>query len=306
MSAVLLDLVLRDPNVRWHPVRIAGIWIAWMERGLCRAGLQGKFGGVVLAAAALGSCGIPVIVLLSLAASGAAKFISGVLVIYFSIALGSLLSAGRTVQTALAAQNLAAARAGVSKICGRDVDRLDGQGLTRATVESVAENSVDAFTAPLFYAALLGPAGAWLYRIVNTLDSMVGYKNEKYIRFGWASAKLDDILNYIPARATALLLAIGAPLVRGSVRASLRTALDFARLHPSPNAGWTESAAAGALGIRLGGPAFYGGIEIAKPFLGKSLRPPTAQDIGGARRLVLFSCMIFSLLILFPLYFSGR
>ncbi|OGH60293.1 MAG: cobalamin biosynthesis protein CobD [Candidatus Lindowbacteria bacterium RIFCSPLOWO2_12_FULL_62_27] len=297
IAAVGLDLLIGDPEVRWHPVRMAGRGIEWIEAALRRLKWDGRVGGAALVILALALCGFPVVAIVLIAASPAAQFAAGTVIVYFSIALGSLLRTGHDVRSALEAGRVDDARAGVARLCGRDVDRLDREGLTRATVESLAENSVDGFTAPIFYAALLGPAGAWLYRIANTLDSMVGYKNEKYLRFGRAAARLDDILNFIPARLTAVLLSLWSPVARGRVRDGWRCMWEYARLHPSPNAGWPESAAAGALGLRLGGPAYYFGKETEKPFLGGGLRPPVPADLLLTARLVTGASLTFAALL---------
>lgn len=302
LAAAALDLAIGDPQVKWHPVRLVGRWIERAERFLRRMRMDGRGGGIALVVSTLCVCGLPVIFVRVSNLSPMIEFAADTVILYFSIALGALLREGRGIRIALESDSPQAARAGVSHLCGRDVDRLDNAGLSRATVESLAENSVDGYTAPLFYAALLGPAGAWLYRIANTLDSMVGYKNEKYIRFGWAAARLDDVLNFIPARLTALLLSLCSPVARGSIAAGLRSMWIFSGRHPSPNAGWTESAAAGALGLRLGGPAFYFGKEVDKPYLGEGLRPAVPHDILLTGRLVLSACMTFVLLTCAALY----
>lgn len=268
--------------------------------------MEGVGGGTALVAAALGICGLPVCVLFSFDLPPIFKFIAGVLTLYFSIALGALLREGRQIRAALERDQLDEARKGVGNLCGREVERLDGAGIIRATVESLAENSVDGFTAPLFYATFFGPAGAWMYRIANTLDSMVGYKNEQYIRFGRAAARLDDLLNFVPARLTAILMSLSSPVSRGRISAGLWTMWHFAGLHPSPNAGWTESAAAGSLGIRLGGPAFYFGKEVDKPWLGEDIRPATPLDIRLTGRLVLFTCLCFVALICVSVYIFSK
>lgn len=293
LAAVALDWGLGDPNVRWHPVRLVGRCIEIIERFLREIGWTNRSGGVALLLAVLCVSGGPVLLFFSMVDSPVLQFLAGSVVVYFSISLKSLLSIACRIRTALAGGRPEEARSLVSEICGRDTERLNEAQMSQAAVESVAENSVDGFTAPLFYAALLGPAGAWMYRIANTLDSMVGHKDETYIRFGWASARFDDVLNFVPARLTAALFGLWAPVVGGSVSESFSTLLRFSGLHPSPNAGWTESATAGALGIRLGGPAFYGGEEYPKPFLGTGIRPPAPNDIRLASRLAFFASMTF-------------
>jgi adenosylcobinamide-phosphate synthase len=173
-------------------------------------------------------------------------------------------------------------------LCGRDPARLDGPGLTRAALESVAENTSDAQVAPLLWAAVGGAPGVLCYRAVNTLDSMIGYRSTRYLRFGWAAARLDDMANYAAARATAALVVMCAPLVGGSPSGAVRAwRLDAAR-HPSPNAGVVESAFAGALGVRLGGPTQYHHELQIRPTLGDG-RQPTVADL---RRAVMLSRVV--------------
>jgi adenosylcobinamide-phosphate synthase len=178
-----------------------------------------------------------------------------------------------------------AARRLLPSLCGRDPARLDGAGLTRAALESVAENTSDAQVAPLLWAALGGIPAVLGYRGINTLDSMIGHRSPRYLRFGWAAARLDDLANYIPARATAVLVVICAPVVGGSPSGAARAWRRDAARHPSPNAGVVEAAFAGALGVRLGGPTHYYHEVQIRPTLGDG-PPPCVADL---RRAVLLS-----------------
>jgi adenosylcobinamide-phosphate synthase len=196
----------------------------------------------------------------------------------------SLVTEADRIRHALLAGDLDRARALLPNLCGRDPESLDTAGIARAVVESVAENSSDAIVAPLLWGALAGPAGLAGYRAVNTLDAMVGHRSPRYERFGWASARLDDVANWPPARVTALLAAAGAPVVGGSPPVAWRTARDFGSRHPSPNAGWCEAAFAGALGVRLGGSLSYAGRAEHRPVLGTG-RVPEPADIARAVRL---------------------
>jgi adenosylcobinamide-phosphate synthase len=191
--------------------------------------------------------------------------------------------AGR-IQRALLAGDLPGARQLLPNLCGRDPAQLDEAGIARAVVESVAENCSDAIVAPLLWGALAGPPGLAAYRAANTLDAMVGHHSPRYERFGWASARLDDVANWAPARVTALLAAACAPVVGGSPAATWRIAMEYGPRHPSPNAGWCEAAFAGALGVRLGGPLSYSGRAEHRPELGTG-RPPEPADIARASRL---------------------
>ncbi len=202
------------------------------------------------------------------------------------VALGgtTLLRTGSELADALDADDIDAARALLPSLCGRDPAVLDGTGLCRAALESVAENTSDAAVAPLLWAAAAGIPGVLAYRAVNTLDAMVGHRSPRYARFGWAAARLDDAANLIPARVTGLLTALCAPMVGGSSRAALRAWRRDAARHPSPNAGVAEAAFAGALGIRLGGPTQYRHQLEIRPTLGEGSAPEEA-DLRRAIRL---------------------
>jgi adenosylcobinamide-phosphate synthase len=184
----------------------------------------------------------------------------------------------------LVAGNVTAARRQVTSLVSRDPSRLDADGLARATVESVAENTSDGVVAPLLWGAVAGPAGLLGYRAANTLDAMVGHSSPRYREFGWAAARLDDVVNLAPARVTALLTVAGAPLVGGSARGAARAWRRDARKHPSPNAGPVEAAFAGALGLRLGGPNTYAGVVEDRGWLGSG-PSATGRDIARATRL---------------------
>lgn len=202
------------------------------------------------------------------------------------VALGgtSLNRVGDRMAGLLAAGDVDGARALVPSLCGRDPASLDAAGLTRATVESLAENTSDAQVAPLLWAAVAGVPGVLVYRGANTLDAMIGHRSPRYLRFGWAAARFDDVLNYVPARVTGLLVAVCAPVVGGSPVAALRAWRRDAARHPSPNAGVVEASFAGALGVRLGGPTQYAHQLEIRPALGDG-RAPAVADVGRAVRL---------------------
>ena len=196
----------------------------------------------------------------------------------------SLTAEAERIQRALLARDLPGARRLLPNLCGRDPAQLDEAGIARAVVESVAENCSDAIVAPLLWGALAGPPGLAAYRAANTLDAMVGHHSPRYERFGWASARLDDVANWAPARVTALLAAACAPVVGGHPAATWQIAAQYGPRHPSPNAGWCEAAFAGALGVALGGPLSYSGRAERRPELGAGRRPEPA-DIARASRL---------------------
>ena len=196
----------------------------------------------------------------------------------------SLGQEARRIAKALTEGDLEAARTALPSLCGRDPSQLTAAELARATIESVAENTSDGAVGPIIWGAVAGLPGLATYRAVNTLDSMVGYRSPKYRRFGWASARLDDVLNWAPARLTGLLTVACAPVAGGSPGAAWRALRDDGQRHPSPNAGLCEAAFAGALGLRLGGTNTYGGVTESRPELGTG-RAPTPADITRAIRL---------------------
>jgi adenosylcobinamide-phosphate synthase len=188
--------------------------------------------------------------------------------------------------------DLAQARADLAMIVGRDTGSLDEPEIVRAAIETVSENFGDGVVAPLFYLALLGPAGMAAYKAVNTLDSMVGYKNDLYRELGWASARLDDLLNYVPARLSAALIWIASGVLGMDVRRSVRVTLRDASNQPSPNSGWPEAAFAGALGVQLGGVNHYRGVESRKAYMGDPVRPLVVEEFCRARRLLYVSGLL--------------
>ncbi|STZ87634.1 cobalamin biosynthesis protein [Mycolicibacterium fortuitum] len=202
------------------------------------------------------------------------------------VALGgtSLNRVGHQMSRLLTTDDVAGARRLLPSLCGRDPAALDASGLTRATVESLAENTSDAQVAPLFWAAIGGVPGVLVYRGANTLDAMIGHRSPRYHHFGWAAARFDDLLNYVPARLTGVLAVLCAPVVGGSPVAALRAWRRDAARHPSPNAGVAEASFAGALGVRLGGPTQYAHQLEIRPTLGDG-RIPEVADVARAVRL---------------------
>lgn len=277
----LLDAMLADPP-RGHPVAAFGRAAEHVEAILYRPDPVRGAGYVTACLAAV------LLPALALARTGAGRprLRTATTAAATWVALGgtTLAREATAVGAALAGGDLAAARDLLPRLCGRDPAGLEAPGLARAVVESVAENTSDAVVAPLVWGALAGVPGLVGYRAVNTLDAMVGHRSPRYARFGTAAARLDDLANLVPARLTALLAVLLAPLAGGSCRAAWRTwRADHAR-HPSPNAGHPEAAFAGALGVRLGGPLAYGGRTELRGHLGRG-RPARAADIPRAVRL---------------------
>ncbi|MFD0587141.1 adenosylcobinamide-phosphate synthase CbiB [Paenibacillus sp. GCM10027627] len=302
-AAIAIDWIIGDPKWPTHPVIWIGRWIGWLE-GKLHAGkstvtsLKTKWLGFCLAFLTIfGSTSVMWIVVWAadsihvwLGYAVSAWFIST------TIAVKGLKEAAMLVYIPLVQGNLNEARKYVGYIVGRDTDSLTEKEAARACVETVAENTVDAFISPILFALVGGAPLAMLYRSVNTLDSMVGYRNEKYIHFGWFSARLDDALNYIPARITGVLQVIVASMLPGmNARSSWRAIGVFAKRHPSPNSGIPESAAAGALGIELGGINRYFGVESERARMGWPIRAIEANDILQTVRLLYgVSVLIFS------------
>ncbi len=274
------DAVLGDPR-RWHPVAGFGAVAAALER---RAYADRRSAGVgftvVLTAGAVGLG----VALERLGSRHAVVRTVGTAAATWAVLGGtSLVREGTGLAAELGSGDLAAARARLPALCGRDPAMLDAAGMARAGVESLAENTSDAVVAPLLWGAVAGPAGLLGYRAVNTLDAMVGYRSPRYSRFGWAAARVDDAVNLVPARVAALLFAVLAPAVGGSPRAAVVAWRRDAPSHPSPNAGPVEAAAAGALGVGLGGRTVYRhGVEH-RPRLGTGPSPGAADLLRAAR-----------------------
>ncbi len=288
LSALILDLLIGDPRWFPHPVVYVGKLIMVLEKVLRRLFRNERLGGMLLLAMTVGVTAGIVFTLLkgAYAVSPYVGFIVAVILSWSCIAARSLHRESRLVANALVRGDLVEARKYLSYIVGRDTANLDEAEIWRATVETVAENTSDGVIAPLFCLILGGPVLALAYKAVNTLDSMVGYRNERYLRFGWASARFDDLANYIPARLTGLLMVAASPLFGLSAGNAWRIMRRDGRNHSSPNSGIPEAAAAGALSVRLGGTNVYSGIQVAKPTIGDALRPRSFSTWRGSVRLM--------------------
>ncbi len=272
-----LDLLLGDPRWLPHPVRGVGWLIKRLEAFLRWTGLPLYIAGVVLLlATASAACGI---VWLTLPWAA-------VYWIWTLLAIRDLDLEATLVIRRLDAGDLAGARDKLALIVGRDTAALNEPEILRAAIETVAENLGDAVVAPLFWLAAAGPVGMAGYKAVNTLDSMVGYRNERYGKLGWASARFDDVLNFIPARLTALLVWLCALLLRLDAGRSIHVTLRDARTQPSPNSGYPEAAVAGAIGVQLGGLNYYRGVPSLKNYLGDAVRPLSRAAFFDARKLM--------------------
>ena len=287
-----LDLMLGDPHAWPHPVRWIGGLIAWLEPRLRRAipdtpAGRRRAGRLLVCLVVLGSCAACALVMqLAWLASPLLAFLVGAVISYWMLATKCLKDESMAVYRALEDGGLSEARKAVSMIVGRDTAGLTDAGVTKAAVETVAENASDGVVAPLFYLALLGPVGGVAYKAINTMDSMVGYKNERYLDFGRAAAKLDDVVNFVPARIAGALMCAGAALCGYDGAGAWRVFRRDRLAHTSPNSAHTEAACAGALGVQLAGPNYYGGVLVEKPTLGDDTRPVEHADIRRANRLL--------------------
>lgn len=287
-----LDLVVGDPHWLPHPIRLIGRLISGLERILRRvfpATPKGERAAgvvlVVLVCTISTACAIALLVLCGMASPWLALAVESIMC-YQMLATKALKDESMKVYDALAAGDLAAARSAVSMIVGRDVERLDAAGVTRAAVETVAENASDGVVAPLLFMAVGGAPLGVFYKAVNTMDSMVGYRNEKYRYFGTAAARFDDVLNFVPARLSGVLMVCAASIARLDAKGAWRIFLRDRRKHASPNSAHTEAACAGALDVALAGDAWYFGKLVEKPTIGDALRPVEAADIVRANRLL--------------------
>ena len=287
-----LDLALGDPRGLPHPVRWAGTLIARLEEPLRRAFPQSARGeqlaGAVLVACVAGASTAAAVAMVRVAAKMNPVLAVAVetVMCYQLLATRSLRDESMAVERALEEGSLEDGRAAVAMIVGRDTENLDAQGVAKAAVETVAENASDGVIAPLMYMGLGGAPLAALYKAINTMDSMVGYKNERYRHFGTAAARLDDIANFVPARVSGVLMCLAAPLAGLDGAGAWRTYKRDRLAHASPNSAHTEAACAGALGVQLAGGAYYFGKYVDKPTIGDDTRLVEPADITRANKLL--------------------
>ncbi len=305
LTGYILDLCLGDPHSFPHPVRMIGNLIVWLEKLLYPAVKEKSESAMRLA----GIFFVCLVLLIAGCTIGVIIYISGFFGIwiqtiveavftYYLLAARSLHDESMAVCRKLEIGDVEGARFAVSMIVGRDTKSLSDKGIARAAVETVAENTSDGVIAPLFYLALGGPLIGWLYKAVNTMDSMVGYKNDRYINFGRAAAKLDDLVNLIPSRLAAILLIISSFILRFDWKNAYRIWKRDRRNHKSPNSAQTESACAGALGLRLAGDAYYFGKLVPKPYIGDALREIEPEDIRRVNALMYCAAIIMGILTL--------
>jgi len=313
--AFILDLLLGDPRYRYHPVRLIGALIAHLETLLRSRGADGRGGGLLMAMITAGFT-----LLLFWCIGSILSWLHPVLsslfdlfIVYSSLAIGDLLRHVEPVASGLEEGDLDRARRALALTVGRDVRALDRWSIARAAIETLSENFVDGFLSPVFWyvagASLSLPLGLrpasggaalmLLFKAASTMDSMVGYKSERYLRFGWAGARLDDLMNFLPARISLLFLWLGALVARAGSREGIVIALRDRLKHESPNSAHPESFVAGALGLRLGGPTVYPDGRKEKPWLGRGGSEATPAHIRRAMRLVRASAWMVILAALF-------
>ncbi len=307
-AAFLLDLLLGDPRYRRHPIRLVGRSISYFEKVLRRFKWDGKGGGVLLVLLTVGPAVSAYLILRYILNYGHAFLGLGfdIFVCYSCLALKDLISHMRPVIHALEKKDLIAAREKIALVVGRDVRYLDKEGISRAGVETLAENFVDGFLSPLFW-CLAGGLSACLtgfhpvksalclmlaFKVVSTLDSMVGYKTSEFLDFGWAGARLDDLMNFIPARLSIVILFLGASVAGLHPLDGLRAAKRDRLKHDSPNSAHPESFVAGALRVRLGGPAMYAEGMKDKPWLGEEYPDPDPNDLRKTGLLIQCSAWV--------------
>ncbi|MCM0083989.1 adenosylcobinamide-phosphate synthase CbiB [Geomonas sp. Red32] len=288
LAAVALDLLLGDPRCLPHPVVGIGRLISFLEARLRKSFGNLRVAGILLLVVTVATTYLLAALILKAAylVSPVSGFVAALYLSWVTLAARSLHVESAKVAKALCANDLPGARVALSYIVGRETAELDEPEVVRGAVETVAENTGDGVIAPLFYLMLGGPALALAYKAVNTLDSMVGYKNDRYLELGWASARFDDLANYLPARLTALLMVAAAPLCGLSGKGAWRIMRRDRRNHSSPNSGFPESAAAGALQVRLGGANRYFGRIVEKPSIGDAIVPLSIATYAGVVRLM--------------------
>ncbi len=307
-AGIILDLAIGDPHGIPHPVRAIGAYISALERGLLPdKELSGKSlirrGAVLWFAVVLTTGAIAAGIIILAAMTGKILFAAAEAVLtYYCLAARQLGRESMKVYYCLTGDagscvgNIGDARASLSMIVGRDTAELDETGIARAAVETVAENTSDGVIAPLIYTAVGGPVLGLMYKAVNTMDSMIGYKNARYEYFGRFAARSDDAANYIPSRISAIIMIAAAGLLELIGKAGNKPNYDMKRsyevwrrdrmAHSSPNSAQCESACAGALGVRLGGTSSYGGVPVSKPYIGDGYREPEIADIGRSVKLM--------------------
>lgn len=305
LSAFLIDFLFGDPK-KYHPVKTIGKLIEKTEKFLRQRKLHGRFGGFLLFLSVTVSVFLVSIIFVyflnKLSSLSELTWLFSCILLAVSgslfIALRGLIEEAKRINNLLDEESLQQARISLKALVGRDTENLNPEKIRIAIIESLAENLSDGVIAPLFYFFIGGFPFLVLYKAVNTLDSMVGYKNERYIKFGWFSAKMDDIVNYIPARITGILIVLSSFILCGfsSAKRAWKIMLRDRKNHSSPNSGIPEAAISGAIGVRIGGPNYYGGVLLEKPYIGDDLESVKSTHVYFCIKVVTLSSFIFVLL----------
>ncbi len=298
-AALILDGLIGDPRWLWaripHPVALLGSFIGWADRRANkRDQANRRWRGVVLLVVMVACTGVFGALVTWLTQATTWGWLLEAALVFSLIAQRDLFDHVKRVAVALRQEGIEGGRRAVSMIVGRDPDALDEHGVCRAAIESCAENFADGVVAPIFWYLIAGFPGLLIYKTVNTLDSMIGHKTERYLAFGWASARFDDLLNLIPARLSGLIVTAAALAMNGAdAKGALQAMLRDARNHKSPNAGWPEAAFAGALGIAIAGPRSYHGEMITDAWMGNGRARCTPRDIDNTLKLYVIACVIW-------------
>ena len=302
--AILIDSIIGDPNWLWkwtgHPIALFAKFIDSCESFRVNSispTAEKVFGFIVIVALILISILVGFILIYLLSESLIGILVCAIIASIF-IAQKDLYDHVKQVYKALSKQNLSESRDCVAKIVGRDTAQLDEPGVVRAAIESTAENISDGIIAPVFWCLLFGLPGLLAYKAINTADSIIGYKNDRYINFGWATARLDDLVNYIPSRLSGFIISICAPIVNGKIRSAILTMFKDASKHNSPNAGWPEASMAGILGIALAGPRVYPTHKENGNWINAIGRKEVdSNDVNNALKILLTVCLLQLLII---------
>jgi adenosylcobinamide-phosphate synthase len=291
--AVILDLLLGDPVYALHPIRLMGHTLTLFERGLRRVGADGYGGGIALffLLAIVWVGGTVVLLVAWLIVSWKLVFVLEIFLAYSCLALRDLLKHSWAVEKAAHAGDLAGARVAIARLVGRDTDRMDIAACRRAAIESLSENLTDGFTSPIAWYVVAGVPGLVLFKVVSTMDSMVGNKTARYLRFGWCGARLDDVMNFVPARLTWLLISVVAIFVPlCSAAKAFRIGWQQHAILPGPNSGWSEAATAGGIQRKLIGPIWMSGGLVTDVWVGDSGDPPAGEDSTDVWRASVLVC----------------
>lgn len=298
-AAFLLDLIVGDPLFLPHPIRWMGKAIELLEPAFRKISKNLVVSGTIFAIFLILSAWVITFTIVVIAGKlhPMLEIIVEIVLIYWCISVRSLRQSAMEVGRSLMGKRVDEAKEKVSLIVGRDVEKLTERGIVNATVETVAENLVDGVISPLFFAIIGGAPLAIAYKMLNTLDSMVGYKNEKYIHFGKAAARIDDIANFIPARLSIPIISIAAQILLKKGLHAFKTAVLEGKNHSSPNAGFPEASFAGAMGIKLGGPNYYHGRLVHKPYIGKLFGEADTKHIKKACDLMMLSSILWLVIL---------